>query len=188
MLKIIRVSIPQKNIQVNRNEAIQQIFTFLTDFTLKDGSLPVFIIKRLKDPSRAEEFVESAKKFLGQPYDVHFLPDNDSLYCSELVRDCYVGPDGEYVFDTVPMNFKDADGEFPLYWRQLFERLNRGELAANSDHYPFAVRGVPCIFLENEDGSAFPYYHTPADNMKTIRFESYEPVFRLITAFVAEAE
>ena len=72
--------------------------------------------------------------------------------------------------------------------RLLFERLNRGELAANSDHYPFAVRGVPCIFLENEDGSAFPYYHTPADNMKTIRFESYEPVFRLITAFVAEAE
>ena len=72
--------------------------------------------------------------------------------------------------------------------RQLFERLNRGELAANSDHYPFAVRGVPCIFLENEDGSAFPYYHTPADNTKTIRFESYEPVFRLITAFVAEAE
>ena len=72
--------------------------------------------------------------------------------------------------------------------RLLFERLNRGELAANSDHYPFAVRGVPCIFLENEDGSAFPFYHTPADNMKTIRFESYEPVFRLITAFVAEAE
>ena len=71
---------------------------------------------------------------------------------------------------------------------QLFERLNRGELAANSDHYPFAVRGVPCIFLENEDGSAFPYYHTPADNMKTIRFDSYEPVFRLITAFVAETE
>ncbi len=72
--------------------------------------------------------------------------------------------------------------------QQLFERLNRGELAANSDHYPFAVRGVPCIFLENEDGSAFPYYHTPADNMKTIRFESYEPVFRLITSFVAEAK
>ena len=68
--------------------------------------------------------------------------------------------------------------------RHLFERLNRGELAANSDHYPFAVRGVPCIFLENEDGSAFPHYHTPADNMKTVRFESYAPVFRLITEFI----
>ena len=68
--------------------------------------------------------------------------------------------------------------------QHLFERLNRGELAANSDHYPFAVRGVPCIFLENEDGSAFPHYHTPSDNMKTVRFESYGPVFRLITSFI----
>ncbi len=97
--------------------------TFVTDFTLKDGSLPVFIVKRLKDPSKAAEYVANTRKYLGRPYDLHFMPSDDSLYCSELVRDCYVGPDGEYVFDTVPMNFKDADGEFPLYWRQLFERL-----------------------------------------------------------------
>ena len=94
--------------------------TFLTDFTLKDGSYPVFIIKRLNDPSKAEEFVRNAKKYLGQPYDVHFLPDNDSLYCSELVRNSYVGTDGSYVFDVAPMNFKGPDGEFPLYWKQLF--------------------------------------------------------------------
>lgn len=98
--------------------------TFLTDFTLKDGSYPVFIIKRLKKDRHAEEYVENAKKFLGQPYDVHFLPGNDSLYCSELVRDSYVGTDGEYVFEAAPMNFKDADGEFPLYWRQLFSLIN----------------------------------------------------------------
>ena len=97
--------------------------TFVTDFTMEDGSLPVFIVKRLKDPSKAAEYVANTRKYLGRSYDLHFMPSDDSLYCSELVRDCYVGPDGEYVFDTVPMNFKDADGEFPLYWRQLFERL-----------------------------------------------------------------
>ena len=69
---------------------------------------------------------------------------------------------------------------------QLFTRLNRGELAANSDHYPFAVRGVPCIFLENQEGSAFPHYHTPADNIKTVRWDSYEPVFRLVTGFIGQ--
>ena len=70
--------------------------------------------------------------------------------------------------------------------RKLFTKLDRGELAANSDHYPFAVRGVPCIFLENQEGSAFPHYHTPADNIRTVRWDSYEPVFRLITGFIAK--
>ena len=68
----------------------------------------------------------------------------------------------------------------------LFTALDRGELAANSDHYPFAIRGVPCIFLENKEGSAYPHYHTPADNYRTVRFETYEPVFRLIRAFVEQ--
>ena len=68
--------------------------------------------------------------------------------------------------------------------QHLFEALNRGALAANSDHYPFAVRGVPCIFLENEEGSAFQHYHTPADNGKTVRWDSYEPVFKLVTGFI----
>ena len=70
--------------------------------------------------------------------------------------------------------------------QHLFERLNRGALAANSDHYPFAVRGVPCIFLENQEGSAFPHYHTPADNVKTVKYDSYEPVFRLVTGFIGQ--
>ena len=98
--------------------------TFLTDFTLKDGSYPVFIIKRLRKDRQAARFVENAKKFLGQPYDIHFLPDNDSLYCSELVWDSYIGKDGKHVFDSEPMNFKGPDGEFPLYWRQLFALID----------------------------------------------------------------
>ncbi len=70
--------------------------------------------------------------------------------------------------------------------QHLFESLNRGALAANSDHYPFAVRGVPCIFLENQEGSAFKHYHTPADNFETVRFDSYEPVFKLVTGFIGK--
>ena len=68
--------------------------------------------------------------------------------------------------------------------QHLFTKIDRGELAANSDHYPFAERGVPCIFLENQEGSAFQHYHTPADNFRTVKFDSYEPVFRLVTGFI----
>jgi len=97
--------------------------TFLCDFTLKDGSLPVFEVKRMKDDRRAAEFVENARKYLGQPYDSSFLPDNGALYCSELVRCSYLGEDGKPLFDEAPMNFRDAEGNMPLYWEQLFGLL-----------------------------------------------------------------
>ena len=99
--------------------------TFLRDFTLKDGSYPVFIVKRLKDSRMAEQFVENAKQFLGRPYDVWFSPDNEAMYCSELVRDSYRTSDGGYLFDAKPMNFKNSDGEFPLYWQQLFDLIGQ---------------------------------------------------------------
>ncbi|MBR5924447.1 MAG: hypothetical protein IKZ60_03215 [Bacteroidales bacterium] len=99
--------------------------TFLTNFTLKDGSLPTFIIKRLKNDRHAAEYVENAKKFVGLPYDVAFLPDNGAMYCSELVRESYRTPEGEYLFEEKPMNFKNAEGVFPLYWQQLFALIGQ---------------------------------------------------------------
>ncbi len=98
--------------------------TFKRDFTLKDGSMPAFIIKRLRDTTGVHSYVEKAKTQIGKPYDVAFLPDNDSLYCSELVRESYVTPDGKYIFSEAPMNFLDSDGNLPLYWKQLFDLLS----------------------------------------------------------------
>ena len=78
---------------------------------------------RLKDSRRAASFVENAKKYLGLPYDTRFLPDNGALYCSELVRESYLGGDGKPLFDEFPMNFRDREGNMPLYWEQLFAIL-----------------------------------------------------------------
>ena len=68
--------------------------------------------------------------------------------------------------------------------KHYFEALNRGALAANSDHYPFASRHVPCIFLMNEGGDAYQYYHTAQDNWKTVVLSTYEPVFKLVADFI----
>ena len=97
--------------------------TTIKQFTLKDGSQPVYIVKRLKDSRMAKDWVRRAKTFCGQPYDVRFLPDNGALYCSELVRESYLGPDGEYLFEEKPMNWKNENGEIPVYWTQLFAIL-----------------------------------------------------------------
>ena len=99
--------------------------TFLTQFTLKDGSLPVFEVMRLKDDRVAATAVGRAKTFVGTPYDIAFLPENGALYCTELVQVSYLAPDGARLFPSEPMNFKNAEGEFPVYWQQLFDRIGQ---------------------------------------------------------------
>lgn len=99
--------------------------TFLCDFTLRDGSLPVFEVKRLRDRKLAGQAVQNAKQYLGRPYDQHFQPTDEALYCSELVYDSYLDSKGEPLFHAAPMNFKGPDGEFPIYWEQLFARLGQ---------------------------------------------------------------
>ena len=94
--------------------------TFITDFTLKDGSLPVFIVKRLRKGITAPDCIENALSYCGEPYDTLFLEGNNMHYCSELVRDAYLSPQGEHLFPQIPMNWKDASGEIPVYWTQLF--------------------------------------------------------------------
>ena len=68
--------------------------------------------------------------------------------------------------------------------KQHFKELDRSELADNSDHYPFAVRHVPCIFFMNEHGDAFKYYHTVYDTWENSIFTNYEPTTRLIMDFI----
>jgi len=59
----------------------------------------------------------------------------------------------------------------------------RGE-AANSDHYPFYKRKVPCFFIYTLGGIAA--YHDVQDVAKTLPLTKYTEVFKLITLFVAE--
>ena len=96
--------------------------SFLHDFTLKDGSLPEFVVKRVKGAD-ADAAVERAKTFCGRQYDCRFLPDNDDLYCSELVQKCYLDAEGNEVFASEPMNFLAPDGPMPPYWEWLFSLL-----------------------------------------------------------------
>ncbi len=50
-------------------------------------------ILRLKGitPEVAKNVATAARKHYGKPYDVYFLPDKKSFYCSELVREAYLG-------------------------------------------------------------------------------------------------
>ena len=99
----------------------------------------------------------------------------------------------DMIGDNSPVQYCEVSDEgmkaFPLFEKinaekHYFKELHRGDLAANSDHYPFAMKHVPCIFLENENGDAFKYYHTIYDNWEHVVTDSYEPVFKLVRDFI----
>ena len=106
---------------------------------------------------------------------IKYLFNIDMIGDNNPVQYCEVSDEGMRGYDL----FEKINAD-----KKYFKALNRGDLAANSDHYPFATRHVPCIFLENEDGDAFPYYHTIYDTFENAVFDSYEPLFRLVKDFI----
>ena len=98
--------------------------TLLADFTLhQPGAVETFEVWRMKDNRDAERWIASAKTMLGEPYDTYFKPVNGRHYCTELVYDAYTDPAGNPLFESVPMNFKNKEGEMPEYWTKLFASL-----------------------------------------------------------------
>lgn len=80
-------------------------------------------VYRLATPFDTAAVLARARSFVGQPYDNAFLPDNGMMYCSELVQACFLGPDGQPLFQSRPMNWRGADGKLPRYWKRHFKRL-----------------------------------------------------------------
>ena len=98
--------------------------TLLKQFTLHRGDAKAtFEVMRLKDNRDVRRYVEQARGFLGEEYDLHFQSANGKHYCTELVYDLYVKEDATHHFELVPMNFKNAEGEMPSYWTRLFAQL-----------------------------------------------------------------
>ncbi len=97
--------------------------TLIADFKLRGGASPSFIIKRLRDTTGVAQFVRNAKTFIGLRYNNSFVPCDTARYCTELVRDSYITPDGQHIFSEAPMNFLAPDGTMPGYWEWLFAQL-----------------------------------------------------------------
>ena len=102
-----------------------------------------YIIGRVRraDPTRS---IANARQYLGRPYDRLYLPDNDAIYCSELVQLSFVDKQGVHLFSPIPMSFHDATGRITDYWRQFYAKYqlevpegepgtNPGELSQRSE-------------------------------------------------------
>lgn len=113
--------------------------TFLREFTLKDGSLPTLEVYRLKDQTNIPVYIQAAKARIGEQYDVDFQQDNGKHYCTELIYDSYVDNDG-HIFSAAPINFRNPEGEMPVYWTFLFNLIGTEIPQGNPGTLPQSMR------------------------------------------------
>ena len=93
-----------------------------------------YLVARVRRADQRKS-LENARLFLGLPYDSLYLPDNDAIYCSELVLLSFVDGRGQPIFKSVPMTFRDSTGQIPSHWLELYERngiaVPEGEAGSN---------------------------------------------------------
>ena len=93
-----------------------------------------YLYARVRHADR-QRSIANARRFLGQPYDSLYLPDNEAVYCSELVLLSFVNKRGKPIFQPVPMTFRDSTGQIPSHWLELYERngiaVPEGEAGSN---------------------------------------------------------
>lgn len=79
-----------------------------------------YLIGRVKGVHRPSS-IAHARTYLGRPYDYLYLPDNEAIYCSELVQFSFVDKLGHRLFEPIPMSFHDATGQITDYWRNFYK-------------------------------------------------------------------
>lgn len=111
-------------IEASPDEGVREIALekFMEEVPKVNGE-SIIAIKRITKDYPVSETIERAKSHLGEPYDWWYLKDNGKMYCSELVYESYIDEDGEYIFETQPMNFRGPDGSMPQFWIELFDEL-----------------------------------------------------------------
>ena len=65
------------------------------------------------------------RSLLGRPYDFVFMPGVETVYCSELVSECFVDQAGEQLLPPVAMSFHDAQGQITRYWTDFYSRRGK---------------------------------------------------------------
>ena len=112
----------------------------IIEMNLKFNPLKKFHVKRIKNSNEEDinRWLNEVEKNIGKKYNLSYIPSQDALYCSELVYVSYKDKNGSPLFEEIPMNFKDQEGKFPLYWVELYKKLNmdipQGEMGTNPHH------------------------------------------------------
>lgn len=106
------------------------------------------------------------------------------------LEDCSGVINLDMVGDTGPkLIYQVSPADEPLLKKlvkkgKYFKGLIKEELNDDSDHYPFAMNGVPYLYLAMDGVNKQEYYHSPLDTYENFSSAYYEQVFSLVTDFI----
>src|SRR5690606_45943 len=80
------------------------------------------VIYRLKKEyqSTIPKAIEEAKQMLDKPYNFTYILNEESYYCSDFVERAFRNSG---VFEHIPMNFKNKEGEIDSFWISFYEKM-----------------------------------------------------------------
>lgn len=98
-------------------------FDRFLDNSARRGGRPLLMAARLRERHLSDGACRRALALVGRPYDAAFMPGDQALYCSELVQVCFLDGEGNPLFASRPMNFRDSTGQIAPYWLEHYARL-----------------------------------------------------------------
>ena len=97
--------------------------TFLKESARDAEGRPMVSVRRVRGDIDRRDILRRARALAGRPYDFAFMPGDSTLYCSELVYECFRDSAGAPLFTAIPMTFKGPDGEILPYWVRHYEAM-----------------------------------------------------------------
>lgn len=98
------------------------VITSIKDFLNKSK---IVIAVNIKDRNIEKFAVKNALKFLGKKYNYTFEPNEDGLYCSQLITESFLDENGNRYFLLHKMNFLDEKGEIIPYWVEYYKKYGK---------------------------------------------------------------
>ena len=107
---------------IHKGVCITPLDTFIVRNTQQVANQSI-VVGRVNQNFSPIKTVQNALRYVGKPYDFVYDNDDTAIYCSELVLKAFVTDDNTPLFDTVPMTFRDSNGEIPQFWLNHYNQL-----------------------------------------------------------------
>lgn len=107
----------------HRGVVCTPLASFIAVNTPQRSLLPELLVARVASKTFDADKTKCLFTHISAPYDSLYLPDNQAIYCSELVQKTFVDSLECPIFESVPMSFHDQNGVILPYWKRFYAQF-----------------------------------------------------------------